>query len=347
MAALESLAAPAGALALLAFGAVAWRDWPPPAVGGAPNYLTETAARGPIMRRLAIDGMVEASAQTPVVATVSGTIASLACRNGMHVEAGMVCARLDALSYRRTLENQRAKLAAVKNREARREKLPARQQARLAQEATNLGSALAVASEALAHTDIVAPVGGTVVATNAKIRQRVEANDFAAPLFRLAEDAQESAIAFDVPRNDLKSLRIDAPVALTWNAEPGRTFSGVIARIDSRHSAAKEHADVIVFAQNSDGDPPAGAKVTGIVETTLRDNVLRAPLAALRFVPRLDAAPSRTDDEEPRLWVLRNGALTRVGVALGVDDGRYAEIVRGGLEEGDQIVDGENNAKAP
>ncbi len=152
---------------------------------------------------------------------------------------------------------------------------------------------------------------------------------------------------FDVPRKDLKSLRIDAPLALASEAAPSRTFAGVIARIASRSSSAREHGDVIVFAQKSDADLPAGAKVTGIVETTLRDNVLRAPLSALRFTPRLDAAPSRIDDKESQLWVLRNGVLTRVDVALGLDDGRYAEIVRSALKEGDQIVVGEKYTETP
>jgi len=216
-----------------------------------------------------------------------------------------------------------------------------------AQQMKSIESALAAANAALTHTDIVARLSGIVVAANARIGEAVFANDLAAPLFQIAEDSQQTTIAFDVSRSDLKNLRIDTAVSLTSDAAPNRPFSGVIARIARRDAAVTEHGDVLVFAQKREGELPAGERVTGVVETALRDNVLRAPLASLHFRPRLDAATSRSDDTEARLWVLRNGALTCIDVALVTNDGRYVEIIGGSLKEGDQIVVGDKNADRP
>jgi HlyD family secretion protein len=172
------------------------------------------------------------------------------------------------------------------------------------------------------------------------IGQKVVANDAASLLFLLAKDSRDAIVALDVPRNDLKVLRPLSPVALMFGSTPDRTLTGEIARIAGPTTQA-EHRDVLVKAPNRDGRLSVGTRVTGEIEVERRDNVLRAPIAALRFAPGPAASAAQKAEAGSQLWVLRNGALTQVPIKAGLDDGEYVEIVDGNLKEGDQIVVGE------
>lgn len=76
-----------------------------------------------------------------------------------------------------------------------------------------------------------------------------------------------------------------------------------------------------------------------------RDEVLRVPRQALRFVPSGTASGSRaprttapSGDLQPHVWVLRAGKLVAIPVVAGLDDGSFVEIAHGALQVGDQVI---------
>ena len=78
-----------------------------------------------------------------------------------------------------------------------------------------------------------------------------------------------------------------------------------------------------------------------------RDNVLRAPNQALRYLPRDLAVPNGAGGPRAppagwsQLWILRDGKPTAIAVQLGLDDGAYTEIVKGDVQPGDDLIIGE------
>jgi HlyD family secretion protein len=86
------------------------------------------------------------------------------------------------------------------------------------------------------------------------------------------------------------------------------------------------------------------------IVTDERDDVLRVPVRALRFAPRerrrrTDAPdtgpasrPEASAQPHDAVWVLRDGQPQRVPVVTGLSDGSFAEIVRGDLAPGDNVV---------
>ena len=82
-----------------------------------------------------------------------------------------------------------------------------------------------------------------------------------------------------------------------------------------------------------------------------RDDVLRAPIRALRYSPRDLAVPGGTGgpraspDGWSQLWILRDGKPTAITVHLGLDDGAYTEIVKGDVQPGDELIIGESTAR--
>jgi HlyD family secretion protein len=75
-----------------------------------------------------------------------------------------------------------------------------------------------------------------------------------------------------------------------------------------------------------------------------RDNVLRAPDQALRYLPaghRAQSSGARTSNASSQIWILRDGEPTAIPVQLGLDDGACTEVVKGDLEPGDEAIVGE------
>jgi HlyD family secretion protein len=90
------------------------------------------------------------------------------------------------------------------------------------------------------------------------------------------------------------------------------------------------------------------------IVTAERDDVLRVPNAALRFVPRgaraADAQKSSRPATEPpggerhAVYLLKDGRPARVAVQIGVDDDSFTEITSGNVAVGDTVVVGVRSA---
>ena len=62
-------------------------------------------------------------------------------------------------------------------------------------------------------------------------------------------------------------------------------------------------------------------------------NVLRVPSLALRFTP-----PGERPGSRPAVWTVERGALRRVEVQPGLDDGETTAIAGGALHEGESVI---------
>ena len=82
---------------------------------------------------------------------------------------------------------------------------------------------------------------------------------------------------------------------------------------------------VALRTDNSQMGLKPGMAATVQIVTARRDNVLRAPDAALGFLPKRVAAPVPSAGES-LLWILRDGEPTPVLVRLGLNDGKYSEL---------------------
>jgi HlyD family secretion protein len=77
-----------------------------------------------------------------------------------------------------------------------------------------------------------------------------------------------------------------------------------------------------------------------------RDNVLRLPIDALRFVPPQSgrplaevAAATESAQRKIQVWIPGPaGRLWPVAVKLGIDNGSFAELLGGNLRPGDAVV---------
>jgi HlyD family secretion protein len=156
----------------------------------------------------------------------------------------------------------------------------------------------------------------------------------------------------------------------TVDAYPGELFEGTIldVRLNTTTTQNVVTYPVIIDAPNPDKKlkPNMTANITFPIEA--KEDVLRVPVAALRFVPQgpqvrpedrhyIDALPTNPSEGAPKrsaeekadlarkrqhriVWVQDGSLLRAVPVTLGLTDNQYAELLGGDLKDGQAVVTG-------
>jgi HlyD family secretion protein len=213
-------------------------------------------------------------------------------------------------------------------------------------------AALEEAKVNLGYTDITSPVEGIVVARNVDVGQTVAASFQTPVLFLIAQDLTKMQVNASVSESDIGGVTQQQRAFFTVDAYPERQFWGAVTQVRNAPQIVQNVVtyDVVVSVDNADLALKPGMTASISVISAHRDDVLKVPLAALRFRPptrngkrdghQQDTARKQTDDRR-QVWVQTNGdKLTSVPVALGISDETYAELLPGALSEGDPVVIG-------
>jgi HlyD family secretion protein len=217
----------------------------------------------------------------------------------------------------------------------------------------------------LAHTQILAPVDGTVISRNMDVGQTVAASFQAPTIFQIAQDLTKMQVDTNVDESDVGPIRVGQAANFTVDAYPGVIFPGVVSQIRQAPINVQNVItyDVVVEVSNADLKLFPGMTANVKIVTGRADHALRLPAAALRFRPATAAPASGVAKSQSKsgkraasvgpaqqaVYVLDQGKLKRVPVKLGLTDGNYAEILSG-LSEGQVVVTGTattNKAAAP
>jgi HlyD family secretion protein len=211
----------------------------------------------------------------------------------------------------------------------------------------------------LAHTQIVAPVDGTVVSRNMDVGQTVAASFQAPTIFQIAQDLTQMQVDTNVDESDVGPVRVGQKAAFTVDAYPGVTFPGEVAQIRQAPINVQNVVtyDVVVSLSNADLKLFPGMTANVRIINGASPNALRLPAAALRFhppaaTPVTGAAKGQGKSgqfkgkraaagaqAQQTVYVLENGQLKPVRVTLGLTDGNFTEVLSG-LNEGQQVVTG-------
>lgn len=197
----------------------------------------------------------------------------------------------------------------------------------------------------LAYTTIYAPIDGVVISRDVDVGQTVAASLQAPTLFTIARDLAAMQIETEVDEAFIGMIEEQQPVNFTVFAYPERIFSGRVSqvRLQPKVEAGVVKYNCIIHVDNSDLALKPGMTATVAIEVAHRDNVLKAPNAALRFVPdlpaeRLQAIRSRLQGNETILWLPEDGELRAIPVQTGIAGERETEIIAADLQEGAAIA---------
>lgn len=366
------------ALAVLAaIGAVWWFS----STGGTVNYTTAPVTRGDVTRTVTATGTVNPVLTIIVGSYVSGVIQEIHCDYNTEVKQGQVCAKIDPRPYQSVVDQNKANLAQAK---AQLEKDKANltyaqlnydRNVRLAQNSAVSKDALDIAKNALdqataqvgvdeatiaqrqaqleaaqvnlSYTDIVSPVDGTVVSRNVNVGQTVAASFQTPTLFLIATDLTKMQVDTNVSESDIGGIKDGNKAIFTVDAFPKRSFEGAVAQVRQSPQNVQNVVtyDVVVSVANPDLALKPGMTAANRIIIDQKNDVLRVPSQALRYVPvgagatrRSATSASPGQAPQARVWVLRDGKPTRVAVTAGLDDDSFTEIVKGELKAGDLVI---------
>ncbi len=207
----------------------------------------------------------------------------------------------------------------------------------------------------LNYTNIISPVDGTVVSRNVTAGQTVAASLATPTLFLIATDLTRMQVDASVSESDIAGAKQGAGASFTVDAFPGHTFSGVVAQVRQAPVSVQNVItyDVVITVANPALMLKPGMTATARIITAQARNVLRIPSAALRFTPTAETktpanmgGAKRGGSPQRNVWVLRDGKLVAVTVAVGLNDDSFAEIRSGDLAPGDAVIVGQTAAGA-
>ena len=195
----------------------------------------------------------------------------------------------------------------------------------------------------LDHTEIKAPIDGSVIEDNVTAGQPVPANQPAPPLFVVANDLRQMQLEASVDEADIGVVAVGQPATFSVDAFPGRSFAGRIVEIRKTPQVLQNVVTytAVIAADNHDLKllPGMTASVDVVVKTAA--SALRVPNAALQFRPA-DAGDIVAEGASAgQVWRLDSRRRPQpVSVGLGVSDDAHTEVTGGGLAAGDEIVVG-------
>lgn len=368
---LTAIIAGAAVAALVVFGSQ----------GDAPSYRTERITRGDIVEMVSATGTLNPGRIVTVGSQVSGQVSKLYVALNDLVKAGDVLAEIDptlllaqirqdrtALETARSTYEQagrdlsRARSLLAQEYVARADVEHAEQAYRVAKNSYEAAKTVVERDEAnLGYTKILAPIDGVVIAKNIDIGQTL-ASSFQAPdLFKIAADLTSMKIDVNLPEAFISKVKAGMEATFTVDALPSRVFKAKVTSVDVNPTNQNGMVSYNVQMAVSNGDHALLPGMTAYVNVILskKENVLRVPAAALRFIPppenvgglrllfgkRPPPVPMPQMTDSKRIYVLRNQTPIPVAVTTGAADENYVEISGDGIAEGDTVVLGVQKEK--
>ena len=172
---------------------------------------------------------------------------------------------------------------------------------------------------------LTAPFAGTITRADPKTGDQVSPSSAA---FRL-DDLSHLLVDVQVSEVDINSVEPGQNVALTFDANPGQDYMGVVHKVGQVGNAAQGAVNFVVTVELTDPDESVKPGMTAAVTINVEEleNVLLVPNRAVRF-----------QDGKRVVYVLRNGVPTPVDIQLGSTSDMFSELISSELGEGDEII---------
>jgi HlyD family secretion protein len=212
-----------------------------------------------------------------------------------------------------SLEKRKAALVSAPDREAA--------QARLRE----AEAALAGIRERIGMTVIRAPISGTVYQFDLRPGSYLNPGDLVASIGKL--ETVRVIVYVDEP--DLGRVAVGMPVTITWDAMPGRTWTGTVERKPTQviTLGTRQVGEVGCIIGNPDLDLLPGTNVNAEIRSQVVKNALAIPNAAVR----------REDGHTGVYLLTADNKIVWRNIQLGVTSVVRAQVTSG-LNEGDSIA---------
>jgi len=344
-----------------------------------PAYSTVKIERGDIASLVSATGTLSPVITVQVGSQVSGTIQHLYADFNSQVKKGELIAQIDPSLFQARLAEADANLKSARASadkawvgvlDAKRqwERLQRLQQQKLVSESDvdeakfaydtavvehKVKEATAAQAKAardrekvnLAYTTIYAPIDGVVISRDVDVGQTVAASLQAPTLFTIAQDLTHMQIETEVDEAFIGSIAEQQPVQFTVFAYPNREFTGRVAqvRLNPKVEAGVVKYNCIIHVDNKDLSLKPGMTATVSIEVGRKENILKVPNTALRYVPdwpadQLKVIRNKMKRNEGLIWTIQGETLHPLPVTIGIVGEKETEISGEGVKEGMEIA---------
>ncbi len=158
-------------------------------------------------------------------------------------------------------------------------------------------AALRLAEVNLAHTTITSPIDGIVVSRDVNVGQTVAASLSAPTLFTIAKDLTQMQVIANIDQADIGLVEQAKSVKFSVDAFPGKEFDGKIQqmRLNPQNVQNVVTYNVVIDVGNPEQKLRPGMTANLTITIDERNNVLKVPNSALRFIPQ-DATGQRSSN---------------------------------------------------
>ena len=278
-------------------------------------------------------GVVKAAAQLNNAVATHERMAALV-KQGAAAQQGLDDMTAQVQSAVATLDASEAqvKVAEAQIAQADAQVAAARQQEASAQTQVQTQQSQAASQQAALHNarlsvsnaTITAPFNGIVVSRSLDPGAYVTPGT-STPIVTMA-DLDQTDVTVNVTEVQIAAIQHGAPVSITVDAYPGRTFEGKVTRIAGGADQATRTVQIEIDIANPGHLLRPGMYATAQLSAGTDKDVLVVPLGALVSV-----------GDQHFVWVVKDGRVSRHQVTVGRATGEVVEVTAG-LTEGDQII---------
>jgi RND family efflux transporter MFP subunit len=300
----------------------------PPALLGAQDVAV--AQRADLASGTVLTGSLQPYRIVQVKSQIAGTVRGVRVDRGTSVQRGQVMATIEAAGVQSQAVAAKANLALAKQKldaaetlyEAGAMSAIDARTARAAYEAAQAEAARA--EEAASRSTITAPITGVV---SERMVDGGEAVGVDAALFTVV-NTDTLELAGQIPVELAASVRVGAPVAFTLAAEPARTLTGRLARIEPVADPQTRQVGVYIQLPNRRHAIIGGQFATGrIVGERVRDAVV-VPESAIRG-----------SGDSTHVLLVAGDQVQRRPVTVGARDASTGRVaIASGLEGGERVI---------
>lgn len=209
-------------------------------------------------------------------------------------------------------------------------------------------ASLKAAEIELERTTIRSPIDGVIVGRFVNEGQTLAVGLEARTAFSVAKNLGEMEIHARVDETDIGRVAPGQTATFTVDAYPGRRFEAVVRQVRKAPQVSQGVVTYTVVLKTANPDGALLPGMTALARLTVRreEDVLKVPLAALRFRPargaREEGQPEEGRAREQAVWVQGPaGTLRPVPVVTGAISADQVALKDGGLSEGDRVVIGQ------
>jgi HlyD family secretion protein len=211
--------------------------------------------------------------------------------------------------------------ATIEGLEQRRQSLVAKTDLEVARaRLQDAEAAMRLARERAAQSVVRAPLAGTIYGLIARPGAYLNAGDLLANVGQL--DRLRVRLYVDEP--ELGRVAEQQPVAIAWDALPGKQWKGVVERLPSaiQPLGTRQVGEVICLIGNPQHELIPGTNVDATIRTAVVENALVIPKETLR-----------RDTQGSYVYRLEGDTLERRGVRIGISSISQVQVMEGLAEE--------------